>query len=46
MTQQCETNKEKDRAQQWLRVRGILRKYSENSLAYLSLEPDKQWFFA
>jgi lysylphosphatidylglycerol synthetase-like protein (DUF2156 family) len=44
MTQQ-EENKEKIRDQQWKRVRSILRKYSENSLAYLSLEPDKQWFF-
>ena len=49
MTQQEvqeEENKEKIRDQQWKRVRSILRKYSENSLAYLSLEPDKQWFFA
>ncbi len=30
----------------WLRVRDILRKYACNSLSYLSLEPDKEWFFA
>ncbi len=42
--QQKNTNHNDD--QQWTQVRGILRKYSENSLAYLSLEPDKQWFFA
>lgn len=33
-------------SEDWLRVRDILRKYAENSLAYLSLEPDKKWFFA
>lgn len=33
------------RAQQWNRARDCLRKFGENSLAYLSLEPDKQWFF-
>lgn len=41
MKQQQE-NINHDRDQQWKRVRSILRKYSENSLAYLSLEPDKQ----
>ncbi|MDD5859281.1 MAG: DUF2156 domain-containing protein [Eubacteriales bacterium] len=30
----------------WLRVRSLLRKYAFNSLAYLSLEDDKQWFFS
>lgn len=34
------------REEDWYRVRDILRKYSENSLSYLSLEEDKQWFFA
>lgn len=30
----------------WLRVRSLLRKYAVNSLSYLSLEDDKQWFFS
>ncbi len=31
--------------EQYNRVLKYLRKYAENSLAYLSLEPDKSWFF-
>lgn len=32
--------------QQWELVLEYLRKYAENSLSYLSVEPDKQWFFS
>ena len=35
-----------NREADWLRVRSLLRKYAFNSLAYLSLEDDKQWFFS
>ncbi|MGN0363248.1 MAG: bifunctional lysylphosphatidylglycerol flippase/synthetase MprF [Bilifractor sp.] len=32
--------------QEWDRALSCLRKYAENSLAYLSLEPDKQWLLS
>ncbi|MCI1305075.1 MAG: DUF2156 domain-containing protein [Lachnospiraceae bacterium] len=31
---------------EWSRALSCLRKYAENSLAYLALEPDKQWLFS
>ena len=31
---------------EWNRALSYLRKYAENSLAYLTLEPDKQWLFS
>ena len=36
----------RSRESDWLRVRSLLRTYAFNSLAYLSLEDDKQWFFS
>lgn len=32
--------------EEWNRALSYLRRYAENSLAYLSLEPDKEWLFS
>ncbi len=32
--------------EEWNRALSYLRKYADNSLAYLALEPDKEWLFS